>query len=103
MDTKIEREIPAFQHCIMQENWSETRKVFQVLNFSFSKIMNNSDTVAKKDFTASSNSKKQEGFKWSTTKIWHEIKANVLTFWVMFFCEPCTRFSAKKMGFLQTL
>jgi hypothetical protein len=29
-DTKIEREIQAFQQCIMQENQSETRKVFQV-------------------------------------------------------------------------
>jgi hypothetical protein len=29
-DTKIEREIRAFQWCIMQDNQSETRKVFQV-------------------------------------------------------------------------
>ena len=29
-DTKIEHEIRAFQQCIMQENRSETRKVFQV-------------------------------------------------------------------------
>jgi hypothetical protein len=29
-DTKIEREIRAFQRCMMQENRSETRKVFQV-------------------------------------------------------------------------
>jgi hypothetical protein len=28
-DTKIERQIRAFQRCIMQENRSETRKVFQ--------------------------------------------------------------------------
>jgi hypothetical protein len=29
-DTKIEREIRAFQRCIMQENRSETRNFFQV-------------------------------------------------------------------------
>jgi hypothetical protein len=43
--------------------------------------MNNGHTVAKKDFTASFKSKKEEVFEWSTTKIWHEIKANVVTFW----------------------
>jgi hypothetical protein len=43
----------------MQENRSETRKVFQVKNFSFSKIMNNGHTVAKKDFTASFKNKKR--------------------------------------------
>jgi hypothetical protein len=48
---------------------------------SFSKIMNNGDTVTKKDFTASFKSKKEEVFESSRTKIWHEIKANVLTFW----------------------
>ena len=59
--------------------------------------MNNGDTVAKKDFTASFKSKKEEVFELSTTKIWHERKANVLKFWAKFFCEPCARFSAKKM------
>jgi hypothetical protein len=39
------------------------------------------DTVTKKDFTASFKSKKEEVFESSRTKIWHEIKANVLTFW----------------------
>ena len=29
--------------------------------------------------------------------LWHEIKANVVTFWGKYFCEPCARFSAKKM------
>jgi hypothetical protein len=43
--------------------------------------MNNGDTVTKKDFTASFKSKKEEVFESSRTKIWHEIKANVLTFW----------------------
>jgi hypothetical protein len=47
----------------------------------FSKIMNNGDTVTKKDFTASFKSKKEEVFESSGTKIWHEIKANVLMFW----------------------
>ena len=60
--------------------------------------MNNGDTVAKKDFTASFKSKKEEFLNdLCTTKIWHERKANVLTFWAKFFCEPCARFSAKKM------
>jgi hypothetical protein len=59
--------------------------------------MNNGDTVTKKDFTASFKSKKEEVFESSRTKIWHKIKANVLTFGVKFFCEPCARFSAKKM------
>jgi hypothetical protein len=43
--------------------------------------MNNGHTVAKKDCTASFKSKKEEVFELSTTKIWHEIKANVVTFW----------------------
>jgi hypothetical protein len=42
--------------------------------------MNNGDTVTKKDFTASFKSKKEEVFESSRTKIWHEIKVNVLTF-----------------------
>ena len=41
--------------------------------------------------------RKEEVFESSTTKIWHERKENVLTFWAKFFCEPCARFSAKKM------
>jgi hypothetical protein len=46
----------------MQENQSKTREVFQVKNFSLSKIMNKCNTVAKKDFTASFKSKKRRGF-----------------------------------------
>jgi hypothetical protein len=65
--------------------------------------MNNGDTVAKKDFTASFKSKKEEVFEWSTMKIWHERKANVLKFWAKFFCEPCGDFQPKRWGFLQTL
>jgi hypothetical protein len=41
--------------------------------------------------------KKEEVCESSTTKIWHERKVNVLTFWAKVFCEPRTRFSAKKM------
>jgi hypothetical protein len=52
--------------------------------------MNNGNTVAKKDFTASFKSKKRKRFL-------NDLKANVLTFWAKFFCEPCARFSAKKM------
>jgi hypothetical protein len=37
-------------------------KFFKVKNLSFSKIMNNGDTVAKKDFTVSFKSKKRRGF-----------------------------------------
>jgi hypothetical protein len=36
--------------------------------------------------------RKEEVFESCTTKIWHERKANVLTFW-----RACARFSAKKM------
>ena len=43
--------------------------------------MNNGDAVTKKDFTASFKSKKEEVSESSRTKIWHEIKTNVSTFW----------------------
>jgi hypothetical protein len=43
--------------------------------------MNNGDTVAKKVLQQVLKAKEEEVFEWSRTKIWHEIKANVLTFW----------------------
>jgi hypothetical protein len=53
-DTKIEREIRAFQQCIMQgQNLARFFK-FKTLVFG--------DTVTKKDFTATFKSKKEEVF-----------------------------------------
>jgi hypothetical protein len=63
----------------MQGNQPKTRAKF--FKFKNLRIMNNGDTVTKKDFTASFKSKKEEVFESSRTKIWHKIKANVLTFW----------------------
>jgi hypothetical protein len=58
-DTKIEHEIRAFQRWYIGQKLS---KFFKFKNFSFWKIMNNGDTVAKRDFTAGFKSKKRRGF-----------------------------------------
>ena len=43
--------------------------------------MNNGDTVTKKILQQVLKARKEEVSESSTTKIWHERKANVLTFW----------------------